>query len=469
MLHVLALAVLVRFPGIDGASPVHPVSSRASIAVPADVARETWALLFSDSTYDYEIVAVRAGRHLPVARGGPAPIEPIALPPWVHNGDRLEISATFAPAFGDRLGVRFAPLASLRDQRADRIVLALFAGFFFAMTLVNVMGWFTSRSSASAWYCGLSSAMAFTLIYLLGWLRPLYGGVPPIHQLLHTVGIGAFLVCVAGFGMTLLDGFRRDRVLSIAVIAVCAFNLVLLAGEDVFGSGWPLYTLDEVALDSFLAAMALLGARAFIRGDRTVAGLYLIAFLGPFAGIPLNDLTKHNIIGQYWVTYSFEAGVAWEASFFAYAVALRNRSLRSERDRLDRLAHLDQLTGVANRRTFDERLAAAWTAASQHSGTLALAMVDIDRFKSLNDERGHRYGDEVLRTVAAACAGVSSREGDCFARYGGEEFAAILVGTDFEGGSAVAERMRRAVEETALATVSIGLVATVPNPAYDAG
>lgn len=136
-----------------------------------------------------------------------------------------------------------------------------------------------------------------------------------------------------------------------------------------------------------------------------------------------------------------------------------------ERDALERLSRLDALTGLSNRREFDERLRLEWARAARAGTGLALLMIDIDHFKLLNDSFGHPVGDQRLRAVAQALAGCAMRGSDMVARFGGEEFAVILPSTDPSEAAVLAERMRMAIEQLDLAspapggrvTVSIGI------------
>ncbi|WP_206238470.1 GGDEF domain-containing protein [Novosphingobium terrae] len=121
-----------------------------------------------------------------------------------------------------------------------------------------------------------------------------------------------------------------------------------------------------------------------------------------------------------------------------------------ERDRLERLSQIDGLTGLPNRRSFDDRLRDEWARACRHGGTLAVLMIDIDHFKQLNDGLGHQEGDARLRDVAQALAGCARRASDLVARYGGEEFVAILPATDAQQAMQLAEIMRGRVFDLAL-------------------
>jgi diguanylate cyclase (GGDEF)-like protein len=137
------------------------------------------------------------------------------------------------------------------------------------------------------------------------------------------------------------------------------------------------------------------------------------------------------------------------------------------------LAEHDTMTGLKNRRVFDEHLDRLWQRAIDEGRTMALLMIDIDHFKDYNDRYGHQAGDHALRRVAQALQPFVSRPVDVLARYGGEEFAVILYDVDPEEARTVAERMRRAVGELAIehrgapgvteVTISVGVAAVQPN------
>jgi diguanylate cyclase (GGDEF)-like protein len=152
-------------------------------------------------------------------------------------------------------------------------------------------------------------------------------------------------------------------------------------------------------------------------------------------------------------------------------------TLKTQNDLLRQMVFIDGLTGVANRRCFDERLGTEWRRAARHSSPLALLMLDVDHFKRYNDRYGHQSGDECLRRVASAIKGGLLRPGDLVARYGGEEFACILPATDFDGALTVAagieQRVRGLQIEHAdsdvcqVVTLSIGVAFTMPEPEGD--
>ncbi|WP_374277895.1 diguanylate cyclase [Azonexus sp.] len=123
------------------------------------------------------------------------------------------------------------------------------------------------------------------------------------------------------------------------------------------------------------------------------------------------------------------------------------RRLDAANNELKRLSAIDGLTGIANRRQFDERLDQEWRRARRAGGSVALLMCDIDYFKQYNDRYGHQAGDDCLRRVAAAIAQTMERGADLAARYGGEEFSAILPDTPLGGALFVAEKIRHAVHQ----------------------
>jgi diguanylate cyclase (GGDEF)-like protein len=148
-------------------------------------------------------------------------------------------------------------------------------------------------------------------------------------------------------------------------------------------------------------------------------------------------------------------------------------TLKHHADLLENLAFLDGLTGIANRRQFDQQLEKEWRRMMRRGASLALILIDIDHFKKFNDHYGHAAGDDCLRLVAHTIARVIKRPGDLAARYGGEEFAIILPETDEKGASIVAETMRLAVDTLKLPhamssagdniTISLGVASDIPD------
>ncbi len=147
--------------------------------------------------------------------------------------------------------------------------------------------------------------------------------------------------------------------------------------------------------------------------------------------------------------------------------------LKKANERLRQLSFHDSLTGLHNRRYFDEFLEREFKRAQRNQTPIALIMIDIDYFKKYNDRFGHQAGDECLRQIAATFALVVHRSHDLVARYGGEEFAVVLPETDMEGVLAVAENLRVRVADLRIhhpespyghVTISEGVASVIPAP-----
>ncbi len=150
--------------------------------------------------------------------------------------------------------------------------------------------------------------------------------------------------------------------------------------------------------------------------------------------------------------------------------------LNAANARLAALAMSDGLTGIANRRAFDQALAQEWARAQRDGTPLALLVIDIDHFKSFNDFYGHLAGDDCLRTLAGILRSEVHRMSDLPARYGGEEFVLLLPGTDLVGAKVIAARIHARIAEAGLRneivptgrlTVSIGIAAEEPGRRHD--
>ena len=148
-------------------------------------------------------------------------------------------------------------------------------------------------------------------------------------------------------------------------------------------------------------------------------------------------------------------------------------TLKRQKDLLRAQAMVDGLTGIANRRFFDERLLAEWRHVQRYHRSLAILMIDIDHFKGYNDHYGHQAGDNCLRRVATTLGAHMQRAHDLAARYGGEEFICMLPECDLQGAISKAEALRAAVAALEIphaaspsgdrVTLSIGVAATIPS------
>jgi diguanylate cyclase (GGDEF)-like protein len=136
-------------------------------------------------------------------------------------------------------------------------------------------------------------------------------------------------------------------------------------------------------------------------------------------------------------------------------------------EKLEELATTDALTGLRNRRKFDDDIDTEWRRAIRQKSPLALLMIDADHFKAFNDTHGHQAGDQVLVGIAICISDSVRRAGDCAARYGGEEFALLLPGCGPTDAFQIAETIRQKVmhwsDGPAANTVSIGVASLTPT------
>lgn len=219
---------------------------------------------------------------------------------------------------------------------------------------------------------------------------------------------------------------------------------------------------DLILLDMVMPDMDGLAVLQALRGQRITAD------------IPVIFVTAHS--GEEVESRCLDAGAVDFISKPINPSVVRARvrthlTLKFQSDLLRELAFIDGLTGVANRRQFDERLAIEWARAQRLGACLSLMMIDVDHFKAYNDHYGHQAGDGALRRVAACLREQVRRSTDLVARYGGEEFACLLPDTGAEDASRLANRIREAVHELAILhrfgapggrlTVSVGVATRV--------
>ena len=190
---------------------------------------------------------------------------------------------------------------------------------------------------------------------------------------------------------------------------------------------------------------------------------------------PLMLITGANLLHRIVIEQIFLAVALFTC--FPVAALLEERkelqdSLLKSEQRYRELANADALTGLANRRGFDERLEKEWSRAEGRGESVALLLIDVDLFKSYNDIYGHIGGDTCLRCIAKVIADTLQRHSDIAARFGGEEFAVILPAAELDSALRVAESIRQAVfamnlphsgNPNGVQTISIGVAAAVPD------
>jgi diguanylate cyclase (GGDEF)-like protein len=351
----------------------------------------------------------------------------------------------------------------------------------------------------------------------------LHEAARPAHDA-ATVGGGPDADERVGFGPEFETAYTRARLSSQRTLirVACTFGalLAMLRGvEQMFVETW--HPAQPIALTLVAAASVLLAvvafapsferlylptarivvparnaiAAIFVTGAATQGHPEMLMFLplmvvGPYFFLGLSGrtalvaallgfggfLAAAGHFGLAPVT-ALHVSALLSVATLATAIAARNLDRLARRSflethRISELAENDPLTGLKNRRVFDDRLHAIWQETIEHQGSLAILLIDIDYFKAFNDRRGHLAGDQALREAAQTLQSFVTRPGDVLSRYGGEEFAAIIRDIDVRAAEALAENMRRAVgdldvrqrgaRDAAPISVSIGVAVVAP-------
>jgi diguanylate cyclase (GGDEF)-like protein/PAS domain S-box-containing protein len=195
------------------------------------------------------------------------------------------------------------------------------------------------------------------------------------------------------------------------------------------------------------AALAGVNALDLPRVEKTVAALKR----GDAEEVRISYRTRHREKDEIWIESNLRVTRKVDGEIDGVVAISRDiTEQKNLEERLETLAIEDGLTGLANRRRFDERLREEWARSARDSTPLSLLMIDVDQFKTFNDEYGHPAGDDCLRSVARVLAEETKRTADIAARYGGEEFALLLPDTDAAGCARIGGRIRRELRKAAI-------------------
>lgn len=317
------------------------------------------------------------------------------------------------------------------------------------------------------------------------------GTVPPLLSLLCACGLVALLWntlsgpavgfwllahgLVAGSRLRLVGRFNRERVGDGLLLRWRTYyvNAALVTGL-VWGIGSTLLVVSAPHVPQVLAwvvlgAAVLVEFPALARLGRAFSWLLAATLAAPLALMLLGPQPLPAGAGALLLLACSSALAALEL----HRTYIDGLQMQVE---FARLARFDQLTGLANRRHFDETLAGEWQRALRLRGEVALVIFDVDEFKSYNDYYGHPGGDACLRRLAAVAGELVHRHGDLVVRLGGEEFGVLLPLTPASGASAIADMLRQAVENLRLphapgashsvVTISAGVASLRPDSRY---
>jgi diguanylate cyclase (GGDEF)-like protein len=434
---------------------------------------------------------------------------PVALAPHAEQTLYLRVASTTAFIVPARL---WTPSAFHAHERIDYAAQAWYFGMAAAMVLYNLLLFIRLKDVLYAQYVGFALSMAFALAAQNGLVKEVFRLQSPLwSDLCTTFGYSFALASGMLFLRRMVAAPRLLPRLDPWLRGFIAFFFVSPLLFLVTGQ-----TLIRAAAVSYLLAMlAMIGLAVYSawRRERS-AYFFLAAFTLLGLGAATNALRAMGLLPTNVLTANaMQVGSALEMLLLALALADRFNQMRRERAamqtellaaqnalietlrsneqhlaehvaertaalenanrRLEALSRTDGLTGIANRRRFDEALASEW-ARSQRSGEpLALAMLDIDWFKAYNDHFGHLAGDDCLRSVASVLTACAVRGTDLVARYGGEEFAVISPGSTAEQMQRLALEIQRELAALALphpttpsghVTLCAGVAAVTASP-----
>ena len=276
---------------------------------------------------------------------------------------------------------------------------------------------------------GMAAFLTAVVIAVIAPLSPPDGPVPP------AVGWSVLCVLVGGF---VLLGLRLERTTELKPDIALAIHYAGLAGVALVV--WLSDGRESPYTSLFLIWMAVAGASHPPRRTLGIIGATTVLAVLPFfyddwSGVFAADMALRLVI---W------SALTLMACLWTTRVRMQRADLIQEEEQAKRQARLDPLTGLGNRRAFDERLDRAIDHARLKGEPLSVIVADLDDFKVINDSYGHLNGDEVLRAAAAAMRG-AVRDHDACYRWGGDEFAVLLPGVEQDVAEKVAERVSTSI------------------------
>lgn len=382
---------------------------------------------------------------------------------WPGHG-QLVFPVDHAPTEGDPLRLRvdahgvvpatmtFSVLPVAEHLRSDAGRLAFASACLAIMTAMAVMALvFALLLRDAAFLCYALFVLAYALILALqsGYVAdPL--GWQVVANAPRLWGRVATTLAVV-FAILFLDRFAKLRRYAptgrkVLFVYAGALALISLLGMVLpFADTWGLALINPLLIvgGPLLLGMAALAAW---RGSR-YAGFFLLGWTPLLAVTVLSGLQSFGIAnGWTWSDHGAFGAGALEALILSFGLADRSLALRRDRDDARRLADIDALTGVYNRRAWTERTLALVDAMGPARQPLSALFLDLDHFKELNDREGHESGDTMLRLLAAVMTD-EVRQQDVIGRFGGEEFVIALPGADRAHALRVGERIRRSLQD----------------------
>jgi diguanylate cyclase (GGDEF)-like protein len=304
--------------------------------------------------------------------------------------------------------------------------------------------------------------------------------------------IACGLLAVAAGIMCLINIAGGERLMALtsgafSLLCLLCLAVTIISGSQAFASGvmvaavlslFCLFLYDG-GVNGFSPIWICLlpGAGMFFFGLRkgTILGAIMLTVIVAVLWTPLSGVIPYAYSKTFQIRFPIVYLGCFAAAFgLEYFRHHTQKRLEESNRKLEAMSLVDELTGIENRRSFDDKLNEAWNFSLRTDGRLSLLLIDIDHFKGYNDYYGDLAGDKVLVQVAKAVAGAVTRKTDTVARWGGEEFAVLLPFADPRGAGNVALAVREAIENLRIPhkktplpqkflTVSIGAATVWPK------
>lgn len=433
-----------------------------------------------------------------------APIFKISLAPYQTQTYYLKIQSRFH----NYIGIFVSDFENYASDNAFSVAgYFAFFGASLALLIYNLFLFISLRDKSYIYY------VTYGLLFVS--FSAIYGGfslfvfkTPEAHYFIHG-SIALFFVFMAQFVRSLLETKRLSPFIDKVLIAISVIFLVISLLINI--------NIDFYTLFLNAAIIAAIGfwiiGFAMDRKGQPLAKFYLAATTLYLIGISVSAALALGFIPYTTISrHAYMAGSLCEMVIFSFALGYRYRLIQFENlkavkalsdaeykqrvtleeqvqertlelqqanNKLRLLSMTDGLTGIANRRNFDDTLTREWNRMLRSKSPISLIMCDIDRFKDYNDQLGHQAGDVCLHKVAEAIANSIKRSSDVVARYGGEEFAIILPQTDINTALDLCEAIQKNIaaleipnpiaEPAPFVTLSFGVGSLVPEHPGDSG
>lgn len=338
------------------------------------------------------------------------------------------------------------PAGTTATETGHAIGHAFLYGFLCALLGYNLMlsvGLRALRYGLYALYLGAFMLMNFSYSgYAYEWLWPSRPGWAQWSQVTLMM---LFASCGLLFALNFLRTRRHFPRLHRAALAYMGSGALMLVLATATGWQAGAAALAFAYVTLFTAIMLLLGMLS-VRTGLSAGRYFLMAAACSMVGTAVTALAVWGVIPFNTLTYhAIDLGMVLEATLLALALSYQFREGEQRRVTAEHLARVDPLTGLNNRRAFYDLSRQIWNIALRHRHGLCVILLDLDRFKRVNDEHGHACGDQVLKATADVLkSGI--RQADVMARWGGEEFIILLPDIALAEATALAERLRAAVE-----------------------